>query len=93
VTYTSARALQEAQEVASTTQQLEQGSQNASLADIKSIKERERIRFPRDLHHVCITLQRYAVLLTLWALADDFRTKLPFLLDSHQNLSREHPDA
>jgi hypothetical protein len=29
----------------------------------------------------------------VWALANDFRTKLPFLLDSHQNLSREHPDA
>lgn len=108
VTYTGARALQEAQEVASTTQQLEQGSQNATLADIKSIKERERIRFPRDLHHVGITLQRYAVLLqclfqgmgaphplvrSVWALADDFATKLPFLLDAHQNLSREHPDA
>jgi hypothetical protein len=53
-------------------------------------------------------LQRYAVLLqclfqgagnphplvrSVWALANDFRTKLPFSLDSHQNLSREHPDA
>ena len=108
VAYTGARALQEAQDLASTTQQLEQGSQNASLADIRAIKEKERIRFPRDLHHVGITLQRYAVLLqclfqgvgaphplvsSVWTLAEDFRTKLPFLLESHQNLSREHHDA
>ncbi len=46
VTYTGARALQEAQDTAATTQQLEQGSQNASLADIKAIKEKERIKFP-----------------------------------------------
>ena len=108
VTYTSARALQEAQDLAATIQQLEQGSQNASLADIKAIKFKERIRFPRDLHTVSITLQRYAVLLhclfqgvgpphplvrSAWAVAEDFRTKLPFLLDAHQNLSRDHPDA
>ena len=108
VTYTGARALQEAQDSAALTHQLEQGSQNASLADIRSIKDKERVRFPRDLHNVGITLQRYAVLLqclfqgagpphplvrSIWALADDFSTKLPFLLDSHQNLSREHPQA
>lgn len=108
VTYTGARALQEAHDTAATTQQLEQGSQNASLADIKAIKEKERIKFPRDLHHVSITLQRYAVLVqclfqglgaphpfvgTVWALAEEFRTKLPFLLELHSNIGREHPEA
>ena len=108
VVYTGARALQEAQDVAATTHQLEQGSQNASLADIRSIKDKERIRFPRDLHHVGISLQQYAVLLqclfqgsgaphplvrSVWALADDFRTKLPFLLEAHQNLGRESPES
>ena len=108
VTYTGARALQEAQDTTAVTNQLEQGSQSASLADIRSIKDNEKIRFPRNLHNVGITLQRYAVLLhclfqgaglphplvrSVWALAEDFRIRLPFLLKSHQNLSRKHPEA
>jgi hypothetical protein len=56
VTYTGARALQEAQDLASTTQQLEQGSQNASLADIRSIKEKAAHPLPPGppscQHHV-----------------------------------------
>ena len=42
--------------------QLDQGTANASLADIRDIREKERVRFPRDLNQVSYTLQRFAVL-------------------------------
>ena len=43
-------------------QQLDQGLHNANLADIQVLKDKEKMRFPGDLHQVAITLQRYAVL-------------------------------
>ena len=51
-----------AQESAGVAQQLDQGLHGAMLADLQAIKDKERIRFPADLHHVGTTLQRYAVL-------------------------------
>ena len=41
--------------------QLSQGEQNASLVDYCSIREKERIKMPRDISEVCITLTRHAV--------------------------------
>lgn len=42
--------------------QLSQGEQNASLADYRTIREKEKVKFPRDLSDVCITLTHFAVL-------------------------------
>ena len=62
VTYAGARDYYAAQAAAGVAQQLDQGLHNANLADIQAIKDKERVRFPSDLHQVAITLQRYAVL-------------------------------
>ena len=42
--------------------QLSQGEQNAMLSDYRSIREKEKVKFPRDITEVCITLTRFAVL-------------------------------
>ena len=42
--------------------QIAQGKQSASLADYRTLREKEKIRFPHDIMEVCITLGRYAVL-------------------------------
>ena len=58
VTYVGATDYYQAQESASIAQQLDQGLHGATLADIQAIKEKEKIRFPMDLHQVGTTLQR-----------------------------------
>ena len=47
---------------ASLANQLAQGEQSASLADYRTIRDSERIKFPRSVEQVCISLMRYAVL-------------------------------
>lgn len=42
--------------------QLAQGEQNASLADYRTIREKEKLKLPRDITEVCITLTQYCVL-------------------------------
>ena len=42
--------------------QLAQGEHNATLADIRTIREGEKNKFPLNISEVCITLFRYAVL-------------------------------
>lgn len=37
--------------------QLDQGTANASLADIQDIKDKERVKLLQDLHQVSLTLQ------------------------------------
>jgi hypothetical protein len=39
-----------------------QGDQNASLADIRTIREGEKLKFPLNATEVCVTLFRYAIL-------------------------------
>ena len=62
VTYTGASDYYAAQATAGVAHQLEQGTSNANLSDIQAIKDKEKVRFPNDMHQVGITLQRYAVL-------------------------------
>ena len=42
--------------------QLTQGDQNANLADMRVIRESEKLKAPTDISQTCITLHRYAVL-------------------------------
>jgi hypothetical protein len=102
VTYAGAKDYYQAQEVASVTHQLDQGTQNASLADIQAIKVSEKVRFPSDLHQTSITLQRFAVLAqallqsssgelhpfvrNLWTFANGFLNRLPFIMDRFHGL-------
>ncbi|KAI2498887.1 hypothetical protein MHU86_15578 [Fragilaria crotonensis] len=71
--------------------QLSQGEQNASLSDYRSIREKEKVKFPRDISEVCITMNRYAILCQclfkaratspavemLWATAAGFQNSAP----------------
>ena len=41
---------------ASVANQLSQGEQSASLTDYRTLRETEKVRFPRDVSEVCITL-------------------------------------
>ena len=102
VTYAGAKDYYQAQEAASFTHQLDQGSQNASFADIQAIKANEKVRFPADLHQTSITLQRFAVLAqallqggggaphpfvrSIWMLANSFLNRLPFIMDRYHGL-------
>ncbi len=52
----------EALALSNVSNQLAQGKQAASLHDYTALKEKERLRFPRDTLDVAITLTRYAVL-------------------------------
>ncbi len=42
--------------------QLAQGEQSASLADYRALREKEKVKFPRDAMDVIIAIGRYAVL-------------------------------
>ena len=103
VTYVGASDYYQAQESAGASQQLDQGMHGATLSDIQAIKDKERIRFPTDLHQVGTNLQRYAILVqtlfqgatepphsfvrSIWALAMGYQHKLPFILDRYHGLS------
>ena len=83
--------------------QLSQGEQNASLADYRTIRDSERIKFPRDIFEVAITLTRFAVLCqclfqgvgpphpfveSMWALSVAFQNSTPFIAERYNQLSR-----
>ena len=86
----------QALEAASVSNQLSQGDQNATLADYRALREREKVKFPRDITEVCITLGRYAVLCqallqgtgppnpaveVLWNLQAALQNAAPFITD------------
>lgn len=102
VAYTGANDHYRALDTAMVANQLDQGVANASLADIRDIKDKERVKLPRDLHQVSLTLQRFAVLAhtlfqgpgesnpfvrCMWVLASTFQERLPLYLEQHQALT------
>ena len=92
---------------AATADQLAQGDQNASLADIRTIREGEKIKFPLNASEVCVTLFRYAVLCetlfqgttggkhpfveALWLVAKALKDVEPFVTDKYNDLASVHP--
>ena len=42
--------------------QLAQGERTASLTDYKAIRDKEKVKLPKDVAETCITLRRFAVL-------------------------------
>lgn len=93
----------EALAAASVSNQLAQGEQNASLADWRSLRDQEKVKFPRDIGDVCITMYRFAVLCqvlfqglgdphplveAMWATARGFQNLAPFITARYQSLSR-----
>ena len=74
--------------------QLAQGGHNASLADIRTIKEGEKMKFPLNVSEVCITLFRYAVLCQTLFQSSSTENKHPFveaLWDLAQELQSVSP--
>ena len=101
VTYTGTEDHYRAMDQAMVANQLDQGTANASLADIREIREKERVKLPQDLNQVSYTLQRYAILVstlfqgpgtanpfvtTMLTLANTFNERLPLYLGQHQGL-------
>jgi hypothetical protein len=77
-------------------EQLAQGAHSATLADIRTIREGEKVKFPLNVSEVSITLHRYAVLChtlfqgagaahpfveALWAVATGIQNIAPFVTD------------
>ena len=91
-----------AMEQATLAEQLDQGTTNASLADIREIREKERIKMPQDLNQGSYMLRRYHAILMhtlfqgpgatnplvecVWLLANTFNDRLPGYLDEHHKL-------
>jgi hypothetical protein len=101
VTYTGADDHYRALDQATVAEQLDRGSTNASLADIREIREKERVKMPQDLNQVLYTLRRYAILVhtlfqgpgatnpfveSMWRLSNVFNDRLPVYLGEHQKL-------
>ncbi|KAI2501865.1 hypothetical protein MHU86_12630 [Fragilaria crotonensis] len=83
--------------------QLARGDQNANLADYRVIREKEKVKFPRDATETAITLCRYAVLTqvlfqgtgarhpfveAMWATAVGLQNLAPSITERYQSLSR-----
>ena len=101
ITYTGTDDHYRAMDHAMVANQLDQGMANASLADIRELREKEKVKFPCDLNQVSYTLQRYAVLghplfqgpgasnpfvAYMRTLANTFNERLPLYLGQHQGL-------
>lgn len=101
VTYSGGAHHVEVLNAASLGNQLAEGDQNANLADIRTIREKEKLRFPTDISQTCITMFRYAVLCqalfqgvgdphpfveTLWKLAQSMQNAAPFIFDKYLQL-------
>jgi hypothetical protein len=106
VVYSGATDNAHAQEAATLGQQLELGSHNVTLADVQTIKAKERVRFPTDIYQVGITLIRYAVLMqtllqgvgpphpyvqAVWDLATKFHQRQPFIVERYLEATRLGP--
>ena len=103
VSYAGSTNHYQALAAASVGNQLSHGDQSASLADYRTIRETEKIKFPRDVSEVTITLMRFAVLCQclfqgvgdphpfverMWALALGVQNAAPFISERFHSLSR-----
>jgi hypothetical protein len=88
--------------------QLAQGEHNASLADYRTLREQEKVKFPRDIMDVVITLGRFAVLgqalfqgagpdnpfvAAMWKLYAAFQNAAPFITDRYHQQVAATPNA
>ena len=92
----------EALALSNVSNQLAQGEQAASLHDYTALKEKERLRFPRDTLDVAITLTRYAVLCQalfqvvgpthtfverVWQLVSAIKNATPYITDRYSQIA------
>ena len=98
VTYAGGAHHVEALATASLGNQLSAGDHQANLADIRTIREKERLKFPIDVNQACTTIMRYAVLCqalfqgangpnafvdTVWKFANTMQNAAPFIVEKH----------
>lgn len=103
VSYAGSASHFQAVAAASVSNQLSQGDHSASLSDYRAIREKEKIKFPRDVSDVSITLHRYAVLCqglfqgvgaphpfveAMWGLASTLQNVSPFITERFALLAR-----
>ena len=103
VVYTGSANHYMALAAASVSHQLAQGEHSASLADYRTIREKEKVRFPRDVTEVSITLHRFAVLCqvlfqgtggahpfveAMWSIAVNIQNLAPFIAERYQGIAR-----
>lgn len=96
VAYSGSASHYQAVAAASVSNQLSQGEQSASLSDYRAIRDNEKIKFPRDVMELSITLHRYAVLCqglfqgigpphpfveAMWGLASSLQNIAPFVAE------------
>ena len=94
----------QALEAASVGNQLAQGEHSASLADYVSLRAGEKIKFPRDIMEVGITIGRYAVLCQalfqgsgpdnplvslMWRLFAEMQNSAPSIADKFQQVAHQ----
>ena len=93
-----ASQLQQALESAEIGNQLAQGEHTASLSDYRTLREQEKVKFPRDITDVVITLGQFAVLCqmlfqgtgpdnplvsTMWKLYVAMNNAVPFIAERY----------
>ena len=103
VSYAGSAYHYRALEAASVGNQLSQGEQSASLSDYRTLKDKEKVRFPRDIAETGITLVRFAVLCQvlfqgtgpahplvqeLWSTAFNLQNMGPFITEGYQKYAR-----
>jgi hypothetical protein len=103
VSYAGSSHHYRALEAARVGNQLSQGEQNASLSDYRTIKDKAKVRFPRDVAETGITLVRFAVLCQvlfqgtgpahplvqeLWSTAFKLQNMGPFITEGYQKYTR-----
>lgn len=103
VAYAGSTHHMESVAAATLSNQLTQGEHQVSLTDYRSLRDQEKVKFPRDITEVCVTLSRYAVLCqalfqgtgapnplveALWNLTAALNNAAPFIADRIQQVAR-----
>lgn len=103
VAYTGSANHYMALAAASVSHQLAQGEHSASLSDYRTIREKEKVRFPKDVTEVSITLHRFAVLCqvlfqgtgdthpfveAMWGVAVGVQNLAPFITERYHSVAR-----
>jgi hypothetical protein len=93
----------QALETAEVGNQLAQGEHSATLTDYRTLREKEKLKFPRDTLDVCITIGRYAVLCqtlfqgagppnplveVTWQLVAALQNATPYIVDRFAQVAR-----
>ena len=87
---------------ANVSNQLDHGDQAVSLTDYRTIREKEKVKFPRDILDVIITMERYSVLCqtlfqgtgapnpfveAMWHITASLKNATPFIAERYQQLT------